>query len=115
VFAKTNKYKKKQTDRIGMKKRHIYFFVLKIIILVQFMLIMLKKQTFDSRVYLLTEIVFKTSLFLFIEILLFHQEIPGLGFEDKLIISFAGGLLFFDAWFNDFPKLKERLQKPTTV
>ena len=83
--------------------------------MVQFVLVILKKQTFDSRVYLITEIIFKTSLFLFIEILLFHQEITGLVFEDKVIISFAGGLLFFDAWFNDFPKLLERLRKLKTT
>jgi len=95
-----------------MKQHHIFFLLLKIIIMIEFVLVIAKQLTFDSRVYLITEIVFKTSLFLFIEILLFHQEIPGLVFEDKVIISFAGGLLFFDAWFNDFPKLLERFRKP---
>ena len=93
-----------------MKGYVIFFFILKLMILIQFALIIANKQTTDSRVYLLTEIVFKTSLFFFIEIFLFHKVIDGLAFEDKLIISFAGGLLLYDAWFNDVPKLLEQLR-----
>ena len=29
----------------------------------------------------------------------------------ELIISFGGALLVYDAWFNDFPKLIEQLDK----
>ena len=90
-----------------MKKRHIFFLILKIAILVQFGLIVMKKQTRDSLIYILTEIIFKTCLCIFIEVTLFHNVIEGLMFEDKLIISFAGGFLLFDAWFNDFPKLQK--------
>jgi len=93
-----------------MKGYVIFFLILKVAILVQFALILLNKQTTDSRVYILTEIVFKTGLFVFIEILMFHAVIRDLAFEDKLIVSFAGGLLFFDAWFNDFPKLLKQLR-----
>jgi hypothetical protein len=88
-----------------MKKYHIFFLLLKIIILVQFGLIIAKKLSFDSKLYILTEIVFKTCLSIFIEIFLFHTINDEILIEDKVIISFAGGLLFFDAWFNDFPRL----------
>lgn len=87
-----------------MKPYHIFFLLLKIAILVQFGLILLNKETVDSKVYILTEIVFKTCLGVFIEFFMFHRVIEGILLEDKIIISFAGGLLFFDAWFNDFPK-----------
>ena len=94
-----------------MKPYVIFFLVLKLAILIQFALIIMNKQTTDSRIYILTEIVFKTALFVFMEYFLFHIQIKGLAFEDKLIISFAGGLLFYDAWFNDFPKLLIQLKK----
>ena len=101
-----------------MKKYHIPFLLLKIAILIQYGLILLNKQTMNSRIYILTEILFKTALFLFIEIFMFHIVTDCLSFEDRIIISFAGGLLFFDAWFNDFPKLREQIRQhgltPTT-
>jgi hypothetical protein len=94
-----------------MKAYVIFFILLKVAIMIQVILILTNKQTTDSRVYIITEIVFKTSLFLFIEYFLFHYEISGLEFEDKLIISFAGGLLFYDAWIHDFPQLIQSLKK----
>ena len=94
-----------------MKKYHIFFLVLKIAILVQFFLIFINKQTTDSKVYILTEIIFKTALGVFMEIFLFHRVIDGLMFEDKVIFSFAGGLLMYDAWVNDFPKLLREIKK----
>ena len=39
------------------------------------------------------------------EIYLFFHVLKEIEFEDKIIISFAGGLLFYDAWVNDFPRL----------
>ena len=59
----------------------------------------------------MTEIIFKISLGVFIEIFLFHNQIEGLLFEDKVIISFAGGFLVYDACFNDIPKLLKVLKK----
>ena len=94
-----------------MKHYHIFFLVLKIAIMIQFLFIFMNKQTTNSRTYILTEIIFKTALGLFIEIFLFHRIIDGLLFEDKIIFSFAGGLLMYDAWMNDFPKLLEQLKK----
>jgi len=39
------------------------------------------------------------------EFYLFFNILKEIEFEDKIIISFAGGLLFYDAWVNDFPRL----------
>ena len=38
----------------------------------------------------------------------------GIIYEDKLIVSFAGGLLFYDACFNDVPHLIEVINADTT-
>jgi hypothetical protein len=94
-----------------MKKYHIFFLLLKIAILIQYGLILVNRQTMNSRIYILTEILFKTALFVFIEVFMFHIVTDCLSLEDRIIISFAGGLLFFDAWFNDFPKLKEQIRE----
>ena len=63
-----------------MKPYVIFFLILKAAIMIQFVLILTNKQTTDSRVYIITEIVFKTSLFLFMEYFLFHFKIEGLTF-----------------------------------
>jgi len=88
-----------------MKKYHYFFLALKILLLVQFTLIFFKKQSIDDNTYIITEVVFKTALGIFIEYLMFHKPAEGLEFEDRVILSFAGGLLIYDAWFNDFPIL----------
>ena len=100
-----------------MKKYHILFLVLKVALLIQFMMVFANKLRVDSSVYILTEILFKTSLGIFIEIFMFHTKIDGILFEDKLIISFAGALLLYDAWFNDVPALLEKygIHTPFTV
>jgi uncharacterized protein with PQ loop repeat len=91
-----------------MKLYFIFFIILKIAILLQFALVLTNKQTIDSRIYLFTEIIFKTALFLFIEYLMFHKNIA---IEDHFIVSFAGWLLLYDAWVNDMPKLYAKIKK----
>jgi hypothetical protein len=76
----------------------------------QFMLIIGNKQSIDSRIYILTEILFKTSLFIFIQWFIIFNVGKDLEFEDKIIFSFAGGLLLYDAWFNDSRRLLEQLK-----
>jgi hypothetical protein len=92
-----------------MKGYYIFFLILKIIILSQFVLIIMNKQSIDSRIFILTEIVFKTSLFVFIQLFLFFNVGRDLDFEDKVIFSFAAGLLLYDAWFNDMRRLLDIL------
>ena len=93
-----------------MKTYAIFFFAMKVALIIQFILILAKKQTRNSIIYITTEIVFKTALFLFIEWFTFNNNF-GITYEDKLIISFGGGLLFYDACFNDVPKLIDQLRK----
>ena len=93
-----------------MKAYAIFFLTMKIALVIQFILIISKRQTRNSIIYIITEIVFKTALFLFIEWFTFHNNF-GINFEDKIIISFGGGLLFYDACFNDIPNLIDQLRK----
>jgi hypothetical protein len=93
-----------------MKTYAIFFLVMRVALIIQFILIIAKRQTRNSIIYITTEIVFKTALFLFIQWFTFNNDF-GINFEDKLIISFGGGLLFYDACFNDVPKLIEQLRK----
>lgn len=86
----------------GMKWYHYLFLALKIAISIQFILIIANKQSITSKEYLYTEIIFKSGLFLFIQYYLFTHELPEIPVEDKVIISFAGALLLYDAWVNDF-------------
>lgn len=84
--------------------------MLKVLMVTQFMLIIGNKQSIDSRIYILTEILFKTSLFIFIQWFIIFNVGKDLEFEDKVIFSFAGGLLLYDAWFNDSRRLLEQLK-----
>jgi hypothetical protein len=88
-----------------MKHYHIFFLILKIAILVQFTLVIFNKHSLNSEAYLITEIIFKIALGIFMDVIMFHRVITGLLFEDKVIISFAGGLLIYDALFNNLPEL----------
>ena len=57
-----------------MKGYVIFFFILKLAILIQFALIISNKQTTDSITYITTEVVFKTALFIFIEYIMFQDK-----------------------------------------
>ena len=90
-----------------MKSYHIFFLVLKIAIMVQFALVLMNRQKLNSKTYLITEIVFKTALGIFIEYLMFWNHTKGLDFEDRVILSFAGWLLLADAYLKDLPAVLE--------
>ena len=90
---------------------HWILFGLKILFLLEFLVIISGKYVFDRRIYLATEIVFKIFLSLYIEHMMFFTKIPSLGFEDKFIITFASGLLLYDACYNDIPELIELFHK----
>ena len=88
-----------------MKSYHIFFIVLKVAIMAQFALIILNKHSVGSKVYILTNIIFKLSLGIFVQVYMFNDAVSGIPIEDKMVISFAGGLLIFDAVSNDVPEL----------
>jgi len=82
---------------------------MKVALLIQFILILFRRQTRNSIIYILTEIIFKTALFVFIEWFMFNNDL-GINYDDKLIVSFGGGILFYDACFNDLPHLIDVLR-----
>jgi len=88
-----------------MKAYHIFFLVLKILIVVQFTFVVFNRGTLHSKEYLITEIIFKTGLGIFIEYLMFWRPMKCLDFEDRLVLSFAGWLLLADAYLKDLPAL----------
>ena len=91
-----------------MKIYHLFFLILKFAIVLQFIFILSNKQSIDSKTYLITEIIFKITLSIFIEYFVYTRVIEGLDFEDKLIFSFAGALLSFDALAHDLPLLLKK-------
>ena len=87
-----------------MKAKYIYFIVLKIVFVLQCFLILLKKQTNNSRVYILTDTVFKLSLAIYIWIFLWFYEGTDIAIEDKMILSFSAALIIYDIDYNNIIK-----------
>ena len=90
-----------------MQLYHIFFFILRIAVMVQFLFVFLGHIKMKSKEYLITEIVFKTSLGLFIGYLIFWHQVKCLAFEDRVVLSFAGWLLLADAYLKDLPAVLE--------
>lgn len=88
-----------------LKLRHYFFVFLKLIFTIQVVLVYLNKEKVDSKLYILTEILFKLGLGIFIEVLMIKGDIVDISVEDKGLIVFGAGLLVFDAVTNDIPKL----------
>lgn len=91
-----------------MKWYRVYFFILKILVTIQFLFLIFKKGASDTRLYLISDIVFKVSVGLFLILYFFVHTLPDLHPFDRLIISFGGSLLVFDALYNDLPALLEK-------
>ena len=56
-------------------------------------------------IYLSTDFVFKLSIGLFLVLYFLLNDLPKLYGYDKLVISFGGALLVYDAFFNVLPKV----------
>ena len=89
-----------------MEWYHYLLLFLKIVFLVEFSLVLYDKTLVHPIVYITTEILFKLLLSFYMQYILFFtgRSIP---FEDKVIVSFGGGLLGYDAIVNDLPDLLE--------
>ena len=81
-----------------------YFIILKIVIVIQFILIFIQKQSLNSIYYIGSDLVFKISLGLFLFFYFFKTNVTGLRSFDKYIVSFAGSLLIFDAMTHTLPR-----------
>ena len=88
-----------------MKRYHVYFILLKILVAIQFILVFLKKQTRDSKIYILTDTIFKISVALYLFLFFTLNTFPGIEWEDVLIIRFSGMILLYDIDFNGLIKI----------
>ena len=92
-----------------MKRYHAYFLFLKLLLILQTILIIVGKANPNQISYVATDIVFKTSLGMFLIIFFNFSELPGMDYYDKLIASFAGVLLTYDAVYVTLPILLVKL------
>lgn len=79
-----------------MKGYHIYFILLKILVVIQVVLVFLKKMTEDSEIYIVTDTIFKISVALYLFIFFIVNSFPGLDFEDTVILRFSGMVMLYD-------------------
>ena len=73
-----------------MKYYHIYFFILKFIILIMLILGSLKIIKKNTKLFILIETIFRISLGLFLILFFLLNKIPGIDTEDRLIIIVSG-------------------------
>ena len=88
-----------------MKFHTIYFLVLKISFMIQFFLVSIGKESENSVPYLISDFVFKTSIGLFLILYFYFNHLPDLHGWDRVVISFGGVLLLFDAFYTVLPKV----------
>jgi len=88
-----------------MKAYHIYFILLKVIIFIQMALVVLKKQTTDSKLYIVTDTIFKISVALYLFLFFILNKFPGLEFEDTILLRFAGVILLYDIDYSGLIKI----------
>jgi len=77
--------------------------------IIQTILILFQKETPNNISYLVSDIIFKLSLGIFLMIFFTFKKIPGLDVYDRFIASFAGALLSFDAVYIGLPILLTKL------
>jgi len=92
-----------------MKAYHVYFLFLKFLLIIQTFLIFFQKANPNQISYIAADILFKTSLGLFLMIYFHFSDLPGMDYYDRLIASFAGVLLAFDAVYISLPMLLVKL------
>jgi len=92
-----------------MKAYHAYFLFLKFLLIIQTFLIFFQKANPNQISYIAADILFKTSLGLFLMIYFHFSDLPGMDYYDRLIASFAGVLLAFDAIYISLPMLLVKL------
>lgn len=92
-----------------MKVYHMYFFFLKFLLVIQTALIIFQVENPNQISYIVSDIVFKLSLGIFLMVFFTFSTIPGMDIYDKFIASFAGALLSFDAFYINLPILLTKL------
>jgi len=79
--------------------------VLKVIVFIQMALVVLKKQTTDSKLYIVSDTIFKISIALYLFLFFILNKFPGLDFEDTILLRFAGVILLYDIDYSGLIKI----------
>jgi hypothetical protein len=87
----------------------MYFLFLKLLLIIQTGLILFQLENPNKISYIAGDILFKCSLGLFLMIFFTFSHLPGIDVYDKIIASFAGTLLTFDALYVSLPVLLTKL------
>jgi hypothetical protein len=96
---------KYRLEQEKMKSYHLFLLLLKLAMVIQVTLILFKVQSENSITYLISELLFKVFLGLFLIMYFFIAGSPNFDFWDEVFISFGGGLLIFDAFYSVLPKI----------
>ena len=88
-----------------MRAYHAYFFLLKALVVIQFALVYLKKQSKDSRFYILSDTVFKISIAIYLFAFFWIFDIPSIGWQDKILLRFSGMILLYDIDYSGLMKI----------
>jgi hypothetical protein len=97
-----------------MKWYHYALFILKLLFLIEFSLVLYDKKLVSPILYFSSEILFKLFLSIYIQYVSLFVIYNNISLEDKVCISFGGGLLMYDAIINDLPTLLELYGIPNT-
>lgn len=92
-----------------MKAYHIYFFFLKFLVVIQTLLILFQNENPNQITYIASDIIFKLSLGIFLIFFFTFKAIEGIDIYDRVIVSFAGVLLNYDAIYISLPILLTKL------
>jgi hypothetical protein len=82
-----------------MQLYQVYFFVLKVVVLAQVVLLSLGYKVAESPMFAIVDTVFKTSLGLFLGIYFWLFRPKGINWEDGIIISIGGFLILTEIKF----------------
>lgn len=88
-----------------MKGYQLYFFVLKMIVFAQIVLLALGYKVAESPVFAVVDTIFKLSLGLFLGIYFWLFRPKGIDWEDGIIVSIGGFLILADIHFEPLMQL----------
>jgi hypothetical protein len=88
-----------------MKAYQIYFFVLKMIVFAQIVLLALGYKVAESPMFAVVDTIFKLSLGLFLGIYFWLFRPKGIDWEDGIIVSIGGFLILTDIHFEPLMQL----------
>jgi hypothetical protein len=88
-----------------MKAYHWYFIFLRILVILQVIFVILKKNIISPDIKLIIDTLVKLSLGLFLILFFFLNIIPGVEFWDTYILQFVGVFIILDIDFAALLKI----------